>query len=95
MEELPEFERLIFLESDWTKAERLVVPDGTLNYRLLRTVASNALASNYSSRPTAWKHRRYYDAIHSGELALQGLDRIAVCSAEDGASQSRRLLVLA
>src|SRR5580658_2813795 len=43
---------LVFLESDWTKGEGLVVPDGK-NYRLLGRVVENAIAGNYLARPSA------------------------------------------
>src|SRR5258708_31542632 len=42
-----ELEHLVFLESRWTKNERLVVPDGSANYRLLGRVATNAMNSVY------------------------------------------------
>src|SRR5260221_11293832 len=51
---------IVFLECSWTRDELLVVPDGP-NYRLLRRVAANAMAQDYLSRPTAHRHKVYYD----------------------------------
>lgn len=80
---LEDLANLIFLECDWTRLERLVIPDG-LNYRLLRRVAENALASNYlSSLPSEHpEHKSYYHSLAGGSLQLHGKDRIAICSAE-------------
>jgi hypothetical protein len=74
---------LVFLECPWTKAAGLVIPDGP-NYRLLRRVSENALASNYlnSLPPDHPEHKNYYDALERAELQLVGKDRIAICSAE-------------
>src|SRR5262245_24022050 len=73
---------LVFLESEWTKQERRVIP-GAPDYRLLKRVAEDARADDYLYRPTAHKHRAYYDALASGALCLKGNDRIAICSAEE------------
>jgi hypothetical protein len=73
---------LVFLESEWTKREGLVLP-GAPDYRLLERVAENATAADYFSRPTAHKHKAYYDALAAGTLRLEGNDRIAICSAEE------------
>jgi hypothetical protein len=77
--------RLVFLESDWTKREGLVIPKDPLepDYRILERVAENAMASDYFSRPDAHKHKAYYDALASATLRLEGDDRIAICSAEE------------
>jgi hypothetical protein len=75
--------KLVFLECSWTKSEGLVIPDGP-NYRLLRRVAANAMALGYLKRPTAHKHKAYYDQLAAGTLQLSGADRIAICSAEPG-----------
>jgi hypothetical protein len=80
--DLDEMASLVFLESEWTKAEGLVVP-GEPNYRLLGRVAGNAQAADYFSRPSAPKHKAYYDALASGALRLRHDHRIAICSAED------------
>jgi hypothetical protein len=73
---------LVFLESEWTKRERLVVPGGK-NYRLLSRVAANAIDVDYvhglSIRP---RMKENYDKLTVGSLLLQGEDRIAICSAE-------------
>lgn len=74
---------LVFLESHWTKEERLVIPDGP-NYRLLGRVAMNAMASEYLARPSALRHKDYYDRIAAGTLQLRGEERLAICSAEPG-----------
>ena len=84
-----ELSRLVFLESDWTLGEGLVIP-GTPNYRTLERVAAKADASNYFSPPTAEKpnekrakHREYLAALAAGAVRLSGDDRIAICSAEE------------
>ncbi len=81
LEHSDELAGLVFLESTWTRNEGLVIPDGP-NYRLLGRVADNALASGYLARPSAQKHKDYYDRIAAGALHLRGDDRIAICSAE-------------
>jgi len=68
---------LVFLECDWTTAERLVIHDGP-NYRLLSRVAMNAISENYFER----KHRAYYDELANGSLRIEGENRVAICSAE-------------
>ena len=73
---------LVFLESDWTKGEGLVIP-GVPGYRLLERVAEKAKTADYFSRPTAHKHKAYYDALASGALRLEGDERVAICSAEE------------
>ncbi len=74
---------LVFLESDWTKGERLVVPGG-LNYRLLDQVVQNAKTIDYFASPsTDDRLKVYYRALTSGSLCLHGEDRVVVCSAED------------
>lgn len=78
-----EISNLVFLESSWTKEEGLVIPEGP-NYRLLGRVAAKAMACGYLTRPSAQKHKDYYDRIAAGTLQLRGADRIAVCSAEAG-----------
>jgi hypothetical protein len=80
VEDLPNF---VFLESDWTKGEGLVIPNGP-NYRLLRRVAQNALACDYLSSlpPDHQRHKAYYDSLLRGSLRLVGNNRIALCSAE-------------
>src|ERR1700733_15412789 len=72
---------LVFLECDWTTAERLVIHDGP-NHRLLSRVATNAISGNYFERPSAWKHRGYYDELANGSLRIEGENRVAICSAE-------------
>jgi hypothetical protein len=80
---IEDFTNLVFLESDWTKRERLVISDGS-NYRLLGRVAANALACGYlSSLPLEHQqHKSYYDALARGAIQLAGANRIAICSAE-------------
>lgn len=73
---------LVFLESDWTKRERLVIPDGP-DYRLLERVAKNATAGNYLTRPSARRHKVYYNQVASGSLRIEGEDRVAICTAEE------------
>jgi len=72
---------LVFLESPWTKSEGLVVPGGS-NYRFLDRVAANAIKERYLVRPSAHKHKAYYDSLAAGTCRLEGEDRIAICSAE-------------
>ena len=79
--DLNELADLVFLQSDWTQGEGLVVPGG-VNYRLLNRVAENAEISDYFLRPSAHRHKAYYDALAAGSLRLVGDDRVAVCSAE-------------
>ena len=81
LDRLSDLGRLVFLESEWTKREGLVLTDGSPDYRILQRVAQNAMAVDYMSRPDAARHRKYFDAIRAGQLRLQGNDRIALCSA--------------
>lgn len=78
---IDDFSKLVFLESPWTKQEGLTVPIG-LNYRILDRIADNAMACNYLARPSAQRHKTYYDRLASGSCRLEGEDRIAICSAE-------------
>lgn len=78
---ISDFGDLVFLESEWTRAEGLVVP-GTPNYRLLRRVADIAIATGYLARPSAYRHKAYYDQLAAGSLRLAGENRVAICSAE-------------
>lgn len=73
---------LVFLECKWTKREGLVKPKGS-NYRLLGRVVENAMAGNYLARPSAHKHKEYYDKLATGSLRIEGEDRVAICSAEE------------
>jgi hypothetical protein len=84
---LNDLRNLVFLESGWTKEERLVIP-GALNYRLLERVAKNAAAGNYLARTSAHKHKAYYDRIASGSLRIEGEDRVAICAAEESEIRS-------
>lgn len=77
-----ELGNLVFLESHWTRVERLVIPGG-VNYRLLTKVADNAIASNYLARDSAAKHRNYSNLISRGQLRFEGDERIAICTAEE------------
>jgi hypothetical protein len=78
---------LVFLECDYTKSEGLVVRDGK-NYRLLGRIAENAIAGNYLARPSAARHKDYYDKLANGSLRLEGEDRVAICSAEESEIRS-------
>jgi hypothetical protein len=78
---------LVFLECSWTKLEALVVPEGK-NYRLLGRVVQNAIAGNYLARPSAHKHKDYYDKLATGSLRIEGEDRVAICSAEESEIRS-------
>jgi hypothetical protein len=78
-----ELANLVFLECQWTNQEGLVIRDGP-DYRLLARVATNAMASWYLARPSARKHKDYYDRLAAVSLKLAGEDRIAICSAEPG-----------
>src|SRR5687767_10216968 len=77
-----EFGNLVFLESVWTKKEGIGIP-GELDYRILDRVGENSISSGYLARPSAQKHKAYYERLPAGSLHLSGLDRIAICSAED------------
>jgi hypothetical protein len=81
LDDISDLANLVFLESKWTKEEGLVVPDGK-NYRILSRVAENAKVGDYFGRPSARKHKAYYDQLLAGSLLLQGENRIAICSAE-------------
>jgi hypothetical protein len=81
LDTLSDLQNLVFLESDWTKAEGLVIPDGA-NYRLLDRVAKNAIAGKYLTRTWANRHKTYYDEIARGSLRLEDNDRVAICTAE-------------
>jgi len=78
---------LVFLESGWTKREGLIIPDGK-NYRLLGRVVENAILENYLARPSAKKHKDYYDKLANGSLRIEGEDRVAICSAEESEIRS-------
>ncbi len=78
---------LVFLESEWTKREGLVIPDGK-NYRLLGRVVENAIGRNYLASPLAHKHKHYYDELATGSLQLEGENRVAICSAEESEIRS-------
>jgi hypothetical protein len=78
---------LVFLESDWTKSEGLVIRDGR-NYRLLGRVAENAIAGVYLARTSACKCKAYYDRLANGSLRIEGENRIAICSAEESEIRS-------
>jgi hypothetical protein len=80
--DLADMASLVFLESEFTKTEGLVVP-GEPNYRLLERVAENAKVADYFSRPSAYRHKAYHDALASGVLRLRDDERIAICSAEE------------
>jgi hypothetical protein len=81
IETAKELANLIFLESPWTIDEGLVINKGQ-NYRLLGRIAMNALDCKYMARPSAGKHKYYYDMIASGTMQLNSDNRIAICSAE-------------
>src|ERR1039457_923689 len=70
-----ELSNLIFLESKWTKEEKLVVPNG-VNYRLLGRVTENAINVGYLARPSAHRHKVYYESLAEGSLQLEGENRI-------------------
>lgn len=77
--DLQELESLVFLESEWTKAEGLVVKDGA-NYRLLGKVADRAIALVYLTRASAKRHLDYYTAFKSCHFRLEGSSRLVICS---------------
>jgi hypothetical protein len=81
LDDVNELANLVFLECEWTKEEGLVVPAGK-NYRILSRVAENAKAGDYLDRPSARKHKAYYNQLLAGSLLLQDENRIAICSAE-------------
>jgi hypothetical protein len=70
---------LVFLEDDWTKGAKLVVP-GRPDYRILKQVASNAKQMDYLGRLA--RLIRYYEGLQRDAFRLEGPNRIAVCSAE-------------
>jgi hypothetical protein len=81
LDTIDDLANLVFLECDWTKTEGLVIPDGN-DYRLLRRVTANAIAGNYLARPSAAKHKAYYDKLKTGSLRIEDENRVAICSAE-------------
>lgn len=78
---------LVFLECKWTKLEGLVVKDGK-NYRILGRVVENAITRNYLARPSAKRHKDYYDQLATGSLRIEGDERVAICSAEESEIRS-------
>lgn len=82
-----ELSNLVFLECKWTKEEKLVVPNG-VNYRLLGRVTENAMNVGYLARPFAHRHKAYYENLAGGSLQLEGENRIAICSMEEGEGRS-------
>lgn len=87
LDNLSDLGNLVFLESDWTRTERLVIPGGP-NYRILERVAKNATAGSYLARPSAHRHKVYYDQLASGSLQIEGEDRAAICTAEESEIRS-------
>lgn len=87
LDTVSDLSNLVFLECDYTKGEGLVIP-GERNYRLLERVAENAIAGNYLSRPSARRHRYYYDELAAGSLSIEGENRVAICSAEESEIRS-------
>jgi hypothetical protein len=87
LDAIDDLTNLVFLESEWTKKERLVVPDGP-NYRLLGRVAKNAIAEGYLGNESAHRHKAYYDKLASGSLRIQAEERVAICSAEESEIRS-------
>jgi hypothetical protein len=75
-----EFRHLIFLDSDWTRQERLTQP-GALNYRILETVARNAITTEYLDRASR-QHRDYYAAMVDG-YRIAGDDRVLIRAAHE------------
>ena len=82
LDDVNELSNLLFLECPWTKEEMLVVSN-CANYRLLGRVAENAIRFDYLARPSAHRHKKYYDEQLEGSLQLEGEDRIAICSIEE------------
>jgi hypothetical protein len=76
-----DFRRLIFLDSNWTKAEGLTVPV-VPDHRLLEVVAHRALTTNYMGHASD-EHRRYYNAFQDG-FRMTGDRRVMLRSATDG-----------
>lgn len=81
LDTVADLDTLVFLNCDWTRNAGLVIP-GTPDYRVLRTVAANALRVNYLSSTGADRHRQYYQQLKSGQLRLREDERLAICSAE-------------
>lgn len=79
--DLPECEHLVYLDSDWTKANKLTNQSDGQNYRLLRRVSENAIRLNYfeSDDPKCKSHRDYYKLFREGKLNLKD-DPVAVCT---------------
>lgn len=76
-----DFERLVFLESPWTISEHLLI-DREPNYRLLRQVAANALASDYLGHSSDGRHAKYFQAIRDCHMRLECSSRLAICDLE-------------
>jgi hypothetical protein len=82
-----ELENLIYLESNWTKDENLVVNDGP-NYRLLGKVADRAINSGYLTKASAKQHLEYYNALKKCHFRLEGSSRLVICSPNDSEKQA-------
>jgi hypothetical protein len=72
-----EFDRLVYLDVEWTRSKGLIDPAHGKNFRLLRQVARNALHKHYLEKPDASKHREYYEKFGAG-LRLCGDDRLTL-----------------
>ena len=72
LDEISDLANLVFLESDWTKGEGLIVSD-VPNYRLLQRVAKNAISTHYLACASNPKHREYYDKVANGFIRLKAM----------------------
>ena len=78
-----EFERIIPIESDWTKRTGLTNPSLGDNYRLLRNVAGIAIQINYldyAERSGYKDYKEYYNQLRRGDIHLEGENRIVLRS---------------
>ncbi len=85
IDKVEEFENLIFLEANpgWTYDECLVMPEQSLNYRLLKNVAQNAIAKDYLHQGlNPQKHLAYYEKFLNGQIKLLGVNRIFIHTAD-------------
>src|SRR5437660_979007 len=77
IEHKEEFERLVYLCSDWTRNNSLTRP-GSKNFRLLRKVAANAIQSRHIEAEASPQMKSYFQQLKEGRLTLCGNDRLVL-----------------
>ncbi len=87
-----EIENLVCLDSQWTRDCKLLNPNGTLDYRLLKVLVKNAKETNYFdlAAHSEWKdnreyqkHLQYLKDFRDGDLILKEENRIVLCSLDN------------